>query len=114
MTTAIFKKDTVEKAQVAVEEAIDVYNWAVSALSLEIETNLLIYNADKQKEDVIRSILGGEDDKTHADINAKRVKDTNNWFIDTETFKDWVDGDNLLLTCSGNRTRYSHRLLTRV
>lgn len=105
-------KDIVGTAKKTVTEAIDAYHWAVPSLNLEIGKELLKYNADKKKGDVLKEIFSGELNDAHKDMNEKRVKNTGDWFTETEEFNSWIYGDTPLLTCSGRRTWQSHGMLT--
>ena len=105
MKAATINKNSVEKAKGKVIEAIHAYHWAVPSLNLEISKKLLEYNEDMRKTQVLKTIFSGELYETHEEMNEKRVKNTGNWFTETEEFKSWIDldGNISLLTCTGKR-----------
>lgn len=105
------KKDIVETAKKTVTETLNAYHWAVSSLNLEIGKKLLKYSADMKKDDILKKIFSGEFNDAHADMNERRVKNTGDWFIETEQFKSWIHGETSLLTCSGKRTWQTYRML---
>lgn len=77
----------------------------MGVLTAVMTAELLLHNKTEGRDSILNWLWKGDYWKRHKALREQRIPNTGTWFLELDSFKNWVGGnEGSLLMCLGMRT----------
>lgn len=105
LKSAIFGIMSLDDSKGAVKFALDTYHWGLASLSVIIGEKLLERELERTQREILQWLFPSDfSSSLQAHMDELRAKNSGTWFLESDEFRDWLNGEISLLVSQGART----------